>query len=273
MKSILTIISITLILFSCQEKGYDLKVKSIDPILIVDARVESHTQKAKVKLTKSTDFLGDNPEKYENDASVFLSVNGGSEVELVFLDSGRYELQNVIVDEGTTYKLRIVDGQNEYKAETKMLNIIPVDFFPISEALSFGKESKDTFTYYAFDMLVNLDFSEVDYFITETNVTYNPNPDLFFGEDAYLSWSDEPYDANPAFFPYYVSDFPEFTKVNVRFSHINKENYDFYESLGDVADQSPSSIAPSNPLSNISNGAIGSFGAFATFDTTITMTF
>ena len=262
-------ISILFVFFSCEKKDYDLKVNTVDPILIVDARVESHTQIARVKLTRSTDFLGDNPEDFVNDALVFLSVNGGEEVQLSFTDSGSYQLENVLVTEETEYDLRIVDGQNEYTSSSKMLNVVPVSYFPTSESLTIGQDLEDSAKYYSFDMLVNIDLTKTNYYITEAEVTLNTNPEFFTNKDSYLPWNDEAYDSNPAFFPYFVSEFPLYSEVNVRFSHINQESYDFYESLNEVGGQSPSSIAPSNPTGNISNGAIGTFGAFATFDTTI----
>lgn len=110
MKNLL-IISLIIIFSSCEKKGYDLKVSDTEPLLIVDGRVEKNTKKVKISLTKSTDFFGDNPIDYVNDASVFLSVNGEGEQQLIFIDSGAYEIENVLVDEGTRYDLRIVDGQ------------------------------------------------------------------------------------------------------------------------------------------------------------------
>lgn len=154
-----------------------------------------------------------------------------------------------------------------------MLNLVPIDVFSFSEpTISFGKVLEDTTQYLNFDMLLNIDLSQTNYYITETKVVLNTNPEFFNNEEAYLFWDDGSYVSNPAFFPYFVSDFPELSRVNVRFSHISKETFDFYSSLDDVAGQSPSSIAPANPTSNISNGAVGSFGAYATFDTTIVVT-
>ena len=129
MKQILYFISAIFILSACQQENYDLNITNGDPILIVDARIESHTQKASVKLTNSTEFLGDNPEVYINDASVFISVNGEAESQLDFLEDGQYELENVLVDEKTKYNLRIVINQMEYTSESEMLNLVPIKFF------------------------------------------------------------------------------------------------------------------------------------------------
>ena len=265
MKRLAYILISILIFSSCREEGYDLEVRTTDPILIVDGRIESNTGQARVVLTNSTDFLGDNPVDYVNDANVFIAIDGGEEQMLNFQDSGYYLLDNVKVDEGTNYSLRIVHGENEYEATTSMLKVQPIDFFYFEETPGFGGGDGPT---YNFNMILNIDLAQDDYYITESEVILSKEEDRI-GDEAYLPWNDEAYDSNPALFPFFVEEYPDSTLVNVRFSHIPQENYEFYESLTEVETQNPSSLAPSNPTSNISNGAIGSFGAFATFDTTI----
>lgn len=265
MKKIIFVLLSIVLLSSCQEENYDLKVSNNDPVLVVDARVLSNLKSIEVNLSQSTDFLGDNPQKFVNDASIFVKINDNDEFQLDFLENGNYLGENVIVEENTKYDLRIVWNDNEYTSSASMFNVVPINYFFIEESSFGGKDGEPLFT---FDMILNIDLNYTNYYLTEGEVVASKDEEIV-GDDAYLQWDDENYASNPALFPFFVAQYPDSTLVKVKFSHVSKEVYDFYSSLGDVGSQNPSSIAPANPLSNITNGAIGSFGAFAIFDTTI----
>ena len=261
MKNTLILIALSLLAFSCREENYELKIRSEANLLIVDARVESSTKKVKVNLTKSTEFLGNNPVNYINDALVFIKVDEEDEQMLIFLEDGNYELENIKVDEGTNYQLRIVDGEDEYFSTTKMLNIIPVNSFVFEEAFSFGTTTNKR---YNFNMILNIDLKNTNYYLTETSV-YDTSRNEF-RTSRYQEWDDGAYNSNPALFPFFVNDYLEGDSLYIQFSHISEQTFQFYESLGEVGGQNPSSLAPANPTSNLSNGAIGTFGAYATFE-------
>ena len=261
MKRILLYISVVLIsLTACQKKNYDLEITGSVPILIVDARVHSHTTSALVNLSSSTDFLGDNPQDIIEDALVFINTNGTGETQLTYLKNGNYELANIAVAPGSTYELRIEWQSQSYSASTELLDVVPISFFVFEENPSFG--GKDEEPSFNFNMILNLDFDKTDYFLTEAT-TYDSITGDFVKKD-YLQWADESYTTNPALFPFFVQEYPLGDSIRVEFNHVTFETFEFYNSLSEVADQTPGSIAPANPLSNISNGAIGNFGAFAT---------
>ena len=260
MKKIYPSLLLIISLFSCRKEGYDLKIRNADPILIVDARVESNTRRVIVDLSTTTDFLGDKPKKNVDNASVFVKINNLPESQLEFIGEGNYELLEVLISEGTKYELRIVWENKEYTSSTEMLKTIPIDLF------TFVEEPFEEEPTYAFYMMLNIDLNQTDYFLTEAFMYDSISGDYI--DRTYLQWDDRLYDSNPATFPYF-EDYPLNSAVRVKFSHINKVTSDFYLALEQVEEQNPGSLAPANPPSNITNGAIGDFGTFATTDTII----
>lgn len=262
MRKAIQIALFSIVFWSCQKENYELDIKSTDSILIVDGRVQSNKGDVMVNLSKTTGFLGNNPQSLVGDASVFITVNGGDEQMLEYIGEGNYRLDTVNVAVGTDYNLRIVWNEQEFTSFTTMKEMVPVGTFIFEETPSFGpQEDGPTFN---FNMILNIDLTQVNYYITEAFV-YDSITGEFI-DRASLHWDDEAYTNNPAFFPFFVKDFPVGDSVYVKFSQITFETFNFYNTLSDVGGQNPSSLAPANPTSNITNGAIGDFGAFATYE-------
>jgi len=261
MKNLYIITTLILFLSACTDK-IDLKIQNSEPVLIVEAKIKSIEKELRVELSKSTEF-DDTPNSplWIANANVFVTINGEAEVEVPYTENGKYIIENILVDAGTKYNLRIVWGEKEYKSSSSMREIIPILDIKFAAAFRPGNNDEDGIPH-EIQMFVNPPLDSTDYYFTRISIldTFTNN----WINESYLQWNDEIYSKGPALFPYRET-FAIGDSLKVEFSHISKEVFEFYETLDDVKRQNPSSLAPMNPTSNISNDAIGYFGAFKTY--------
>ena len=249
---IVTIIS-SLFVTSC-EKEIDLDLRTADPVLVIEGRIEENGR-PEVKITTTKGFFTDNTFNPVEGAEVTVSDDAGNEEKLYLNESsGWYVGGSTPIIKGTvgqTYNLTILHEGQEYTATTKMPPLVKMDSITFFKAPIMD---------YAFPRVHFKDpvGSENSYYHQKVYINGNRKKGGYttsdeFRDDTYIIrllpvFSENGDDDDP----YEKGDL-----IKVEFECIDKGTYQFFNTLYDIDD------SLNNPTSAIKGGgAMGYFSAY-----------
>lgn len=262
---------LALVGFSACEKIVEVDFPSDEPKLVIESQITNKRDLWKVKLSLSQPYFDQDSADDISNAFVNISGTDGSNVDLVYSDTGIFvssdSLQCAV---GETYTLTVVYKNKTYTATEKLANGFPIDLM-----LSFFLPSTNGFVesgYYIFIQGKENDYKGDSYLWKfYRNDTLKEDFGLLaendeFGPVSYFNASIDPDDplsglANniiPRPFPFLVE--PGDT---VRLEQYNLDPT-YYQFLFEVQSQlgrsgTPFDPPPANPNNNISNGGLGYF--------------
>ncbi len=273
-------------LYSCEEE-IDMKYKTSEPQLVVDAVFTDVDQEHYVILSKSAEFDSGEPNPYISDATVTLS-DGENEITLSEMEEtpGTYVIpQAYHAIYGKTYTLSIsgvdinLDGEEElYEASNTLKPVAPVDSVGLTwttaygqkewQVLLYSKDPEETRDFYAFSVSVN-------------NELITPNiSELEFADDKYFNGNDvvgvwvqsiieEDEDGEVTKYPLKEGDW-----VKLEMQGLNEDYYNFILAVDiETGIKVPLfSGPPANVPTNISNGGIGFFRVYSVSQDSIQVT-
>jgi len=275
MTIVLIIFSLSFLLLNCTER-IDIDLDTTYTRLVVEGHVTSDTMAHWVRLTKSSDYYGENRPHSVNNALV--TVNDGIEItQLNESDTlpGYYQTSEGFFGiPGRTYELQIeleeeINNSKIYSATCEMMPVDPIDSirlvyrdkWEVWEVQIFALEPP-TIDFYTFHIIKN------GKMITDTITEIGISDDRFFngnytyGAPVYFLSEENPEEAlNPG------------DTVTLMMSSITKEYYNFIVELMDETFEFRNPLfsgPPANISTNISNDAVGFFSAYSTtYSTTI----
>ncbi|MCD7972749.1 MAG: DUF4249 domain-containing protein [Candidatus Azobacteroides sp.] len=237
---------------SACEKEIDVKLRSVDPILVIEGKIREDSL-AMVRLTTTKDFYDDNFFPAVENARVFISDDRGNEETLLLSpELGWYTANNIKGEVGVTYHLNVEHEGNIYTASTTMppkvtidsitLTKIPIYDYPIP-ILHFMDPKGEVNQYYRTIIYLNNSRIKKDNETLSTEFTDGSHiarmVPIFVDEDKGETF--EPGDL-----------------ITIELQSVDKGTYLFFKTMGDVDD------SLNNPTSNITGGALGYFAAYPT---------
>ena len=277
---------IGILIQSCTE-DYDIKLNSIDPILVVDGSITDQAMPQYIILMKSAEYFSNEPNPPVSEAIV--SVNDGESTYLFNeLDElpGFYQspdgFQGVI---GRAYHLLIEnvdinsDGIMEtYEAESTMKKVAPLDSVTIDYFEEYGSkywrlrvnawDPSDTSNFYVFKAYKN------DTIVTDQIQEWNPVSDELFEEGQYASepviWlEEEDEDGNRRFQAPNLGDV-----YTLEMDGVTEDYYDYLIAVQlEMQPKVPIFSGPAaNVPTNISNGALGYFSVYSVSKSKVVIT-
>ena len=225
-----------LFVFTACEDVIEIDLDNIEPKLVIEAVITDQTINQTVKLTKTGDYF----------------------------EPGIYQTTHLLGTAGVVYNLSVEVEDVEYTAVSEMpvrvnIETLSTEFFEATPRFDEGYFVKCHFTdpagisnYYRFK-------------IRENGILLNSSSDFILRDDKI-------FDGNSVQIPLAIKTFQINDTVTVELLSLNKDTYDYYNTLvggsGGPADMMSSST-PANPVSNISNGAMGYFGVYTISSKTI----
>ena len=245
---ILIISILSILIISCK-KEISLNLRTVEPILVVEAEIAEGSQ-AKVKLTQTHGFYQSNIFMPIIDAKVTLSNNFGESEDLTLVSDSVFVSNNITGTINTTYYLSIIYNNKTYTSSSTLYpsaqldsvvpKLIRPDFQPYFMVYWQDPKSKEI-DYYRFRIFIN-DSIEV-----KQNIVYSA--DIYDGE--YLSMpimiAEKNANDEPIFFP---NDIIRFEMQTLDMS-VGK----FFSFL--------QTNSGNNPPTNITGGALGYFSAYS----------
>ena len=262
MKNILIIIGSLFILVACQEP-IDLKLKSSDSKIVIEAKYSSLTPGIYAIITKNATYFGNDSIQGINDADVIVKI-GDTTVHMQNIKSGLYVVPLSPKYLFKTYIMSVVANGKTYEATSTMPQSVKIDSVTIkqSEGILARRDQnlKDTTTNYTVNVYfkdpVGTNFYKIILYKNGERLTDNPYSeeqvfdDLFFKTNTSISMQ-------------LGINCMGFEKITAELMSIDKASYDYYVSLLTTMQAAGGSFSvPENPLSNFSNDALGFFSAY-----------
>ena len=256
MKNIIIILlASSLFLFSCEEV-IEIEVNEADIQLVIEGDISNENRIHKVKLSQTGSYFdpGDFP-KIEG-AEVTLTTSAGQSETLNDIGEGVYQIENIVGEIGESYTLSVAYEGETFEAISTLPEAVPLSglFFRNRPAGPFGEDGS----------IIEVKFRDPEgiptYMIFELYVNDTLVEGLFLYDDAQSDGAE----FNFPLFPYIAQSGD---KVRVRASAMDREVYDYFNTLAEIIGTGfgggGGSAAPANPESNFSPFALGYFGAFA----------
>ncbi|MCD4788841.1 MAG: DUF4249 domain-containing protein [Bacteroidales bacterium] len=264
MKKIKIATLLSLLALTACEDVIEIDLDSIEPKLVIEAVITDQTVEQTVKLTKTGDYFEPGIYPAVSYANVIISDNLGNSETLSEVNPGIYQTTNLQGITGIVYELSVEVENMEYTAISEMPEKINIDtlsteFFEATPRFDEGYMVKCHFTdpagisnYYRFK-------------VYENGVLLNSSSDFILSDDKIFN-------GNETQMPLRMKTFQINDTVTVELLSLNKDTYDYYNTLIESS-SGPGFISgsstPVNPVSNISNGAMGYFGVYTINSKTI----
>ncbi len=237
------------------EKVIDVDLNEASPALVIQGNLSSDQKVAEVKLTTTTSYFDTlSPEKVSG-AKVSLEDNDGNKITLNETLKGVYAAFGLRPVYNIKYRLTVETKDKIYQAES-VLNP-PVKIDSVTWEYDEGKSFFDAGYYlnvWFFDPPSIQNYYRIQ--VYRNGLLKRSMDDLIVFNDRYVDGNK----VNISLFndPYYLND-----TVLVQLISLDKNAYDYFNTLGELINTNPGSAAPANPNTNFSNGALGYFSAWS----------
>jgi len=263
----LSLLAFPLILLSCQEE-IDIKLKSDEQKIVVEAKCSSLANSAVVCLSKTAQYFGEGDLEYIKDAKVTITQPDSSPVVLPMVQDGVYALPMVVNATGKTYKLNVVIGDKTYEAESTLPVKVKLDSIKVEEETGImarmdGGNDDDGKTSYTIKCYAK-DIPGDNYYRILAYTLENNELKLIDGNE-YNNLSDDAYYNQTEEVEIQLSAqlFGGETVV-VELVSLDKPAYQYFLTLMQTTSSAGGSFSvPENPKSNISNDVLGYFSVYA----------
>lgn len=246
---------ITGIFISGCEKVIDVDLNEASPALVIQGNLSSDQKVAEVKLTMTTSYFDTlSPEKVTG-AKVSLEDGNGQKIVLIETLKGVYATFGLKPVFNTNYKLIVETRDEIYQAESVLNPPVTID--------SVTWEYDEGSSFFDAGYYLNVWFSDPPSVENYYRIQIYRNGLLKRSMDDLIVFNDRYVDGNKVGIslfndPYYLND-----TVRVQLISLDKNAYDYFNTLAELINTNPGSAAPANPNTNFSNGALGYFSAWS----------
>ncbi len=260
---------VLIFIFASCEDIIDIDLNSIEPRVVIEGSIIDDKQ-VTVKVTHTGDYY--DPIEYPAISGAIVTVtdeDGNSEILNETDVAGVYKSQDMVGKQQTNYKLKVEYDGEVYESESFLPKKLDdwVSFFSI-DTMDFGDTS------FIFTRLIcgfnDIQADTINYYRVKT---YKLD-DSLKGDGTFEIFKEvdlleiEGRQVIPI-----RTDFQLQDTVIIELWSINKDTYDFLNTLAEIAQVPgggpPPTSTPANPVSNITNGAFGTFSAYSlSVDTT-----
>jgi hypothetical protein len=244
-------------LFACEEL-VNPPLKSIEPILVVEALVTDREGDSFVRLTKTTSYNNSGQVPKVSEAVIRLRDDLEKNWNFTETEKGMYRPPIGFKGEaGRMYELEIIAENQIITASSYLPSISPIDSLKIEERdfelpledgyylVAYFEEPISDNNYYMWKILKDNEYIEKD--------------KIFLLED------DEINGQKLAYIFYEEIINPD-DSLSMEFYALNKPAFNYYQILKELVEQgSPSQSVPENPVTNLKGKAIGFFNTSSVF--------
>lgn len=241
---------IAVILFSSCEEIIEVELNEAEQRIVIEGNIEADSQKAIVKISKSGSFYETNDFEKITGADVVISSESGEQFQLTETNDGSYELDNFESELGDNFTLKINDTDgNLYEAQTDVPRVIDI------AELTFEKNEGIGGIFYLVSCFMQDPKNENNYY----RIKYTKNGVL--DKDDFIVFDDLTFDGEYAEILLFFNEVEAGDVIEVELISFDKDSYEYFIQVGDVANSGLNNSVPYNPQGNISNDALGYFGA------------
>jgi hypothetical protein len=264
MKTVIAILSLVLLLASCEDV-IDIDLNSIEPQLVIEGSITNMLNGCEVRLTKTGDYFDLGIYPPVSDAAVSVSDQFGATFQFNETSPGIYLSEELRGIENSAYTLHVSAEGKDYEAVTELPQKVNIASLSFDETPVFMEFSGGYLVYTHLDDPAGINnYYRLKVFnLNDTlkgNKTLNVfNDDFVDGNEMMMQWDTEQF-------------FPDDTVV-VELQTIDESTYNYFSALVSLSEGGfIGSANPANPENNISNDALGFFGAYTVSRDTLVIT-
>ena len=272
-KLIISILFLTFTLLSCEEV-IEIDLNSANPKFVIEGIVTNQTGPYSVKISKTIDFYKPGTYPQVAGANVIISDDKGNEEILEEITAGLYRTKSLLGVIGNTYKLKITIDNEEFQANSLLLEPMLIDslsfeFQKATGGIGGGGMHGGSGESYMLHCHFKDKPGTKDYAILKVykNDTILDKNFLYDGKFT---------DGSKVDFNRFGGRFDKGDRIRVELITVDKPSFEFFSTMNnaisDVA-KGPGGFmqtgTPANPNSNISNKALGVFSAVSISTDTI----
>ncbi|GAB4334762.1 MAG: hypothetical protein OHK0038_12150 [Flammeovirgaceae bacterium] len=244
-------------MFACEEL-VNPTLKTIEPIVVVEALVTNREGDSFVKLTKTTPYNSSEETPKISGAIISLKDDASNQWNFSEVEKGLYLPPSGFKGEiGRTYEIKIMADNQVITAKNYLPNISNIDSLKIEKRdfelpledgfymVAYFQEPENEKNYYMWKILKNNEFIEKD--------------KIFLLDDDEINGQQLAY-------IFYEQTINPIDTLGMEFYSLSKPSFNYYQVLKELVEQgSPSQSVPENPVSNLKGNAIGFFNTSAVF--------
>jgi hypothetical protein len=254
MKRLLYIFVLSLVAFAC-EKVIDVDLNDSEPALVIEGNLSKNESTLEVKVSKSTSYFNSEPAPKVENARVYIESSPGFHLQAEETEPGFYRLTDLPLSINTVYRLTVEVKGEEYTAVSKLPALVKID------SLSYEYQQEQIFFEGGYRILLYFTDpkDEENYYRIKLYRNGNRINDL----DDLIVFDDSSLDGKNIQIRLRGQRFDAGDTVKVELLSIDKNAWEYFSTLREVANLNPGSPSPANPVSNLSNGALGYFSAWS----------
>jgi len=234
-----------------------LKLKSTEPRIVIEANLNASDSTCTVKVTKSNAFYDNSAPELVSKLNIVLTNNSNKQIlNLIEIKTGEYLVKNIIANPGDNFTVSITDTNSNTYTASAITPSKPNPFLIIFNSFS----DKDVIVQDSLGrdrvLLIGLAYwldipNEENYYRYKIYIGDKYNADSYVFMDDKTAVGDTLQRGIGAF---YQGDTVTFDLLS-----INKETYIYFQQLEDILNSGMNSTTPYNPQSNFDNDALGYF--------------
>lgn len=257
LKYIITLLSITLLISSC-EKVIDVDLKDAEAELVIEAVLQEGKNEFVVSISKTAPYFDNTQSEIIDDAMVTLKIGNETIVDIPSIGNGHYA-NTITATTDTEYQLEVELDGLIYTANSYLPEVVLIDSVYAVFEEGFGPRESGYTVYVKYtDPAVVSNYYRLQHSL---NGAYQNK-----AEDLQVM-NDNRNDGNQVRIPLMMKTFQKGDLVKIELIHFDEGSYDYFNSLGDIigSGRGPNSgsAAPGNPISNWTNGALGYFSSIS----------
>ncbi len=244
---------ISLAFFACEDV-IEIDLNSVEPRIVIEAKLFNQLYPATVLITKTSDFFDTVTYNTISDAEVFISDNSGNSIRLYETDTSGIYQADLFGEIGKIYTLNVKSEGETYISTAEMKHSLKIDSFKTvyhGDEIPYFEEGYELNCYIGDSVNVN------EYCMLNIYKNFEKSFNIYLYDDTYTDGSSFKY-------TFFIETFQAGDTAMIEMLTCDRGVYDYLYTYAEIAsDYFQDSGTPYNPTSNISNGALGYFGVFS----------
>ena len=251
-KSKIFILLFLLFIHSGCERVIEMDLNESQPALVIEGDLSYPDGQLNVTISRTGSYFDADPMQKVSGADVYLENKNGHQEWVPEVANGYYLLDNIHIEPGDLFKLKVEVDDMVYSAESSVQ--IPVEI----DSIGYSYYAGDDFFRpgYRFNLAFYDPAGEKNYYrvrVYRNGHLFNRPTDLVVFDDSDLDGTL----INVRLHSQYYLEKGETAVMELM--SIDRNSWEYFKSLSEVINVAPGSPAPANPVSNFSNGAMGYF--------------
>ncbi len=240
-------------LFACEDI-IEIDLNSVEPRIVIEAKLFDQLYPATVLITKTTDFFDTISFNTVSGAEVFISDESGNIVNISESDTAGLYQVDFFGEIGKVYTLTVKSEGETYTSTAEMKPSLRIDSL---KAVYHGNEIPYFEEGYELSCYIGDSVNVTEYCMLNIYKNFERSFNIYLYDDTYTDGLSFEY-------TFFAENFQVGDTAVIEIQTCDKGVYDYLYTYAEIASEFfHDSGTPYNPTSNISNDALGYFGVFS----------